>query len=70
MVDIWKNLRARHLGLISHVRTCYIGVALYVLGFTILGAALQNHFSKAAVIIGWGIAQVAVLVTTVAVCEY
>lgn len=50
-------------------RTSYIGVLLYVIGFVVLGASLQNHFNIAAVIIGWGIAQIAVLVTTVAVCK-
>jgi len=49
--------------------TCYIGVLLYVVGFVVLGASLQNH-NIAAVIIGWGIAQVAILVTTVAVYAY
>ena len=50
-------------------RTCYIGVLLYVVGFVVLGASLQNHLHVAAVIIGWGIAQIAILVTTVAVCK-
>ena len=49
-------------------RTCYVGVLLYVVGFVVLGASLQNHHI-AAVIIGWGIAQVAILVTTVAICK-
>ncbi|PPQ81459.1 hypothetical protein CVT26_007484 [Gymnopilus dilepis] len=50
--------------------TCYIGVGLYVAGLVILGAALQDHLNKAAVIIGWGTAQTGVLVTTVAVYAY
>ena len=50
-------------------RTCYIGVLLYVVGFVVLGASLQNHLHVAAVIIGWGIAQIGLLVTTVAVCK-
>ena len=50
-------------------RTCYIGVLLYVIGFVVLGASLQNHLHVAAVIIGWGIAQIGILVTTVAVCK-
>ncbi|KDR72644.1 hypothetical protein GALMADRAFT_252806 [Galerina marginata CBS 339.88] len=50
--------------------TCYIGVSLYVIGFVILGSALQNHLSKVVVIVGWAIAQVAVLVTTVAIYAY
>ncbi|KAF8799750.1 MFS general substrate transporter [Phlegmacium glaucopus] len=50
--------------------TCYVGVLLYAIGFVILGAALENHLNIAAVIIGWGIAQTAVLVTTVAIYAY
>ncbi|KAF9485039.1 MFS general substrate transporter [Pholiota conissans] len=50
--------------------TCYIGVLIYIVGFVILGAALQNHLNKAAIIIGWGIAQIAVLVITVPVYAY
>ena len=49
-------------------RTCYIGVLLYVVGFVVLGASLQNHHI-AALIIGWGLAQIGILVTTVAVCK-
>ncbi|KAF8872729.1 MFS general substrate transporter [Infundibulicybe gibba] len=50
--------------------TCYIGVPLFVTGFVILGAALQNHLSIGVVIVGWGIAQIAVVVNTVAVYAY
>ena len=50
-------------------RTCYIGVLLYVVGFVVLGVSLQDHLHVAAVIIGWGIAQIGILVTTVAVCK-
>ena len=49
-------------------RTCYIGVSLYIFGFLILGVALQNHLSVGALVIGWGVAVVAVMVNTVAVC--
>ena len=53
---------------VTILRTCYIGVLLYVVGFVVLGASLQNH-RIAGVIIGWGIAQIGDLVTTVAVCK-
>lgn len=53
----------------AFARTCYVGVSLYVVGLVILGAALQDHLNKAAIIIGWGAAQAGVLVTTVAVCK-
>ncbi|KAF5312000.1 hypothetical protein D9619_002495 [Psilocybe cf. subviscida] len=41
--------------------TCYIGVLMYAVGFVILGVALQDHLNISALIIGWGIAQAAVL---------
>ena len=50
-------------------RRCYIGVLLYVVGFVVLGASLQNHRIAALIIIGWGHAQIGILVTTVAICK-
>jgi hypothetical protein len=41
---------------------------LFICGFLTLGAGIQ-HLNKAALILGWGIAEVAVMVNTVAVCE-
>jgi hypothetical protein len=41
---------------------------LYVCGFVVLGAALQKHLSIGALVMGWGIAVVAIMVNTVAVC--
>jgi hypothetical protein len=49
-------------------RACYIGMPLYICGFVLLGAAFQNHLSVGAVVMGWGIAEVAIMVNTVAVC--
>ena len=49
-------------------RACYIAIPLYICGFVVLGAALQKHDSVGAVVMGWGIAQVAIMVNTVAVC--
>lgn len=43
---------------------------LYICGFVVIGAALQNHLSIGALIMGWGIAEVATMINTVAVCEY
>src|SRR6266567_1572376 len=50
------------------VRACYIAIPLYVCGFLALGTAFQQHDSVGALIMGWGIAQVAIMVNTVAVC--
>ena len=53
-----------------HHRTCYIAVPLYICGFVVLGAAFQNHLSVGALVMGWGISQVAIMVNTVAVCTF
>ncbi len=50
------------------VRACYIAVPLYVCGFLVLGRAFQKHDSVGALVVGWGIAEVATMVNTVAVC--
>ena len=49
-------------------RACYIAIPLYICGFVVLGAALQKHDSVGAVVIGWGMAEVAIMVNTVVVC--
>ncbi|EKM56913.1 uncharacterized protein PHACADRAFT_254299 [Phanerochaete carnosa HHB-10118-sp] len=49
---------------------CYIAVPLYICGFVVLGAAFQKHLSVGALVMGWGIAEVAVMVNTVAVYAY
>ena len=41
---------------------------LYICGFVVLGAALQKHLSVGALIMGWGISEVAIMVNTVAIC--
>ena len=47
---------------------CYIAVPLYLCGFLVLGAAFQNKLSVGAVVMGWGIAEVAIMINTVAIC--
>jgi len=42
---------------------------LYICGFVLLGAAFQNHLSVWALVMGWGIAEVAIMLNTVTVCE-
>jgi MFS family permease len=49
---------------------CYIGILLYVVGYVVLGATIQHHLSTAALVMGWGIAQVAIMIVTVAVYAY
>ncbi|KAJ7766303.1 MFS general substrate transporter [Mycena maculata] len=46
---------------------CYMALPLYICGFLVLGAAFQNHLSPGAIVMGWGLAQVATMINTVAV---
>ncbi|PIL27347.1 MFS general substrate transporter [Ganoderma sinense ZZ0214-1] len=50
--------------------TCYIGTVLYVTGFVTLGAAFQEHLSIGALVMGWGISGVAVMINTVSIYAY
>ncbi|KAI1794168.1 MFS general substrate transporter [Ganoderma leucocontextum] len=50
--------------------TCYIGTGLYVVGFVVLGASFQMHLSVGALVMGWGIAEVAVMINTTAIYAY
>ncbi|KAG1831128.1 major facilitator superfamily domain-containing protein [Suillus variegatus] len=53
----------------SRLWACYVAMPLFICGFLTLGAGIQ-HLNKAAFIIGWGIAEIAVMVNTVAVYAY
>ncbi|PCH45129.1 MFS general substrate transporter [Wolfiporia cocos MD-104 SS10] len=50
--------------------TCYIAIPLYICGFVVLGAAFEKHLGVAALVMGWGIAQVAIMMCTVAIYSY
>ncbi|KAL0958247.1 hypothetical protein HGRIS_000401 [Hohenbuehelia grisea] len=54
----------------SRLWACYIAIPLYICGFLTLGAAIQNHLSVGALVMGWGIAELAVMIGTVAVYAY
>ncbi|KAI0088801.1 MFS general substrate transporter [Irpex rosettiformis] len=54
----------------SRLWTCYIAIPLYICGFVVIGASFQNHLSVGALVMGWGIAEVAVMINTVAVYAY
>lgn len=54
----------------SRLWTCYLAVPLYICGFVVLGASLQMRLSPGALVMGWGIAEVAVMINTVAVYAY
>ncbi|KAG5351635.1 hypothetical protein C0989_005479 [Termitomyces sp. Mn162] len=49
---------------------CYVAMPLYVCGFVTLGASFEKHLSIGALIMGWGIVVLAVLMNTVAVYAY
>ncbi|KAG1806262.1 MFS general substrate transporter [Suillus variegatus] len=53
----------------SRLWTCYLAMPLYICGFLTLGAGIQN-LSEAALIMGWGIAIVAITLNTVVVYAY
>lgn len=50
--------------------TCYVAMVLYVVGFVLLGAAIQSKINTGALVMGWGIAEVAVMINTVAIYAY
>ena len=54
----------------NNLRTCYIAVPLYICGFVVLGAAFEKHLSVGALVMGWGISEVGIMVNTVAVCKF
>ena len=43
---------------------------LYLCGFLALGAADEKKLNISAFILGWGIAQVSIMINTVAICMY
>jgi len=49
---------------------CYIAMPLYLCGFLVLGASFQKKLSVGALVMGWGLAEVAVMINTVAVYAY
>ncbi|KAK0237954.1 major facilitator superfamily domain-containing protein [Armillaria nabsnona] len=54
----------------SRLWGCYIALPLYICGFVTLGASIQNHLNTGAVIMGWGIAELAIMINTVAIYAY
>ncbi|KAF5364808.1 hypothetical protein D9758_009310 [Tetrapyrgos nigripes] len=54
----------------SRLWACYLAMVLYICGFVLLGGALQNRLSPGAIIMGWGIAETAIMINTVAVYAY
>ncbi|KAH9821126.1 major facilitator superfamily domain-containing protein [Melampsora americana] len=70
---IAKRLTHRNSGIFEpemRLWTLYIALPLYVGGLVLLGAAFQEKLSVAAIIFGWGLAEVATMMTTVACLNY
>jgi hypothetical protein len=53
----------------SRLWACYPAVVIYIVGFVTLGAGIQEQLSIGALVMGWGLAEVAIMINTVAVCE-
>lgn len=69
MDSFYPNFRPKYLTVLSN-RACYIAIPLYICGFVTLGAAFQMHLSVGALVMGWGIAELAIMINTVAVYAY
>ncbi|KAJ3893859.1 MFS general substrate transporter [Lentinula edodes] len=54
----------------SRLWACYLAMPLYICGFVLLGASFQDHLSVGALVMGWGISELAVMINTVAVYAY
>ncbi|KAJ7723411.1 major facilitator superfamily domain-containing protein [Mycena metata] len=54
----------------SRLWACYVAVPLYIVGFVVLGASFQKHLSPGAIVMGWGLAELAIMINTVAVYAY
>ncbi|KAK0452387.1 MFS general substrate transporter [Armillaria borealis] len=54
----------------SRLWACYIAVPLYICGFVTFGASIQKHLNTAGIIMGWGIAELATMINTVAIYAY
>ncbi|KNZ54391.1 hypothetical protein VP01_295g4 [Puccinia sorghi] len=50
--------------------TMYTGIPLIVVGFVVLGGAFQHKWNLGAVVLGWGMAEVGIMITTVATLNY
>ncbi|KAJ7231166.1 MFS general substrate transporter [Mycena haematopus] len=54
----------------SRLWACYVAIPIYICGFVVLGASFQKHLSAGAIVMGWGLAELATMINTVAVYAY
>ena len=64
------RIRTKYLRVTMINRACYIATPLFICGFVTLGAAFQKHLSIGALVMGWGIAELAIMINTVAFYAY
>ncbi|KAG0148711.1 hypothetical protein CROQUDRAFT_654544 [Cronartium quercuum f. sp. fusiforme G11] len=50
--------------------TLYVGLPPFIVGFVLLGAAFEKKLHLAILVLGWGLAQIAVMISTVACYNY
>lgn len=61
---------SRRAALILLFRACYVAIPLYLCGFLALGGSIQHHLNIGGLIMGWGIAETAIMINTVAIYAY
>ncbi|PPR06452.1 hypothetical protein CVT24_002613 [Panaeolus cyanescens] len=54
----------------SRLWACYVALPLFICGFVVLGASFQKHLSVGALVMGWGIAELSIMINTVAIYAY
>ncbi|KAF9041214.1 MFS general substrate transporter [Panaeolus papilionaceus] len=54
----------------SRLWACYVALPLFICGFVLLGASFQKHLSVGALVMGWGIAELSIMINTVAIYAY
>ncbi|KAF7761482.1 hypothetical protein Agabi119p4_9474 [Agaricus bisporus var. burnettii] len=54
----------------SRLWACYFAMPLYLCGFLALGGSIEHHLNIGGLIMGWGIAETAIMINTVAVYAY
>ncbi|KAK0203629.1 MFS general substrate transporter [Desarmillaria ectypa] len=54
----------------SRLWACYIALPLYICGFVTFGASIEKHLNTGGIVMGWGIAELATMINTVAIYAY
>ncbi|KAK0458782.1 major facilitator superfamily domain-containing protein [Desarmillaria tabescens] len=54
----------------SRLWACYIALPLYICGFVAFGATIEKHLNTGGIVMGWGIAELATMINTVAIYAY